>query len=407
VRPLSVTHTEAPLHQGGFGAPARLRVVVAGGGIGGLETLVALRGLVGPRVGLTLVAPEQRFTVPALDAYEPFGLGAPQHHPLVDLAADLEAALLCDAVTGVDRGERVVRLASGARLAYDVLVLAVGASPSPAFAHGLCLERAHEAEAFDEVLADLRAEERRAVAIVVPPGAAWTLPAYELALMVVALGDARQVTLVTAEHAPLEAFGSPATALARAELAACGVRLRAGVHATIPRPNVVELEPGARLHTDGIVHLAALGGPNILGVARDSAGFILVDDGFRTRGDGNLFAIGDATASARKQGGLAAQQADLVAEQIAQRVGAEHAPRPYRPVLRGLLRTAHGPRYLRAGPPGATPPAEVSEQCLWWPPGPIAARWLVPWLAARGREGSPLPSARLLPLGAISRAVSR
>jgi hypothetical protein len=68
-----------------------------------------------------------------------------------------------------------------------------------------------------------------------------------------------------------------------------------------------------------------------------------------------------------------------------------------------VLRTARGPRYLRAGPPGATPSAEVSEQCLWWPPGPIAARWLVPWLAARTRE-SALPSTRRMPSGAISRA---
>jgi sulfide:quinone oxidoreductase len=404
---LSVPRTEAPLRQGGFAAPAPLRVVVAGGGVGGLETLVALRGLVGPRVALTLVAPEEPFSVRALDAFEPLGLGVSQHHPLAGLAADLDARLLCDAVAGIEADERTVRLASGARLAYDVLVLAMSASPFPAFEHGLCFERGHEAEAFDEVLADLRAERAPDIAIVVPPGVTWTLPAYGLALMVAALDSPPHVTLVTHELEPLEAFGPPATALARGELAAAGVRLISGVHAVVAHPKLVSVAPGALLHTDLVVHLPGLAGPDIPGVACDGAGFILVDDGFRVRGVDDLYAIGDATASFPKQGGLAAQQADLVAEKIAQRAGADHAPRPYRPVLRGVLRTAYGPRYLRAGPPGATPPAEVSERCLWWPPGPIAARWLVPWLAARGREGGPLPSPRLLPSGAISRPASR
>jgi sulfide:quinone oxidoreductase len=401
---LPVHHSEAPLHQGGFGASAPLRVVVAGGGVGGLETLVALRGLAGSGVALTLVAPEDEFTVTDCESVGPC---ASRRYPLHELAADVDAALVRDSVASVESDARTVCLASGARLGYDVLVLAIGAASYPAYEHGLCFERAHEAEAFEGVLADLRAQRAPEVAIVVPPGAIWTLPAYELALMVAALDDPPHVTLVTPEREPMEAFGAPGTALARGELAAAGVRLLSGVDAIVAHPNVAQVPPGAALHSDLLVHLPAITGPGTPGLACDRAGFILVDDGFRARGADAVFAIGDATAGTRKQGGLAAQQADLVAEQIAQHAGAEHAPRPYRPVLRGLLHTAHGPRYLRAGPPGATPAAQVSEQCLWWPPGPIAARWLVPWLAARGRDGAPRPAPRVLPSGAISRAAGR
>src|SRR6266516_4122297 len=117
-----------------------LRVVVAGGGVAGLETLVALRGLVGHRVALTLVTPEDDFTVRALEVLEPFGLGASQRYPLVELAADLDARFVRDAVARVERSERTVRLESGGELAYDVLVLAVGAFPHPAFDHGVCFE---------------------------------------------------------------------------------------------------------------------------------------------------------------------------------------------------------------------------------------------------------------------------
>jgi sulfide:quinone oxidoreductase len=91
-----------------------------------------------------------------------------------------------------------------------------------------------------------------------------------------------------------------------------------------------------------------------------------------------------------------------VAEEIAWRIGSERAPRPYRPVLRGLLRTVDGPRYLRAEPPGAAISAEVSSDCLWWPPSKVAARWLIPWLATRDVASRPLPSPRRLPTGGLS-----
>ena len=38
------------------------RVLIAGGGVAGLEALLALRHLAGDRVALTLLAPERQFT---------------------------------------------------------------------------------------------------------------------------------------------------------------------------------------------------------------------------------------------------------------------------------------------------------------------------------------------------------
>jgi sulfide:quinone oxidoreductase len=38
-----------------------LRVLIAGGGAAGLETMMALRALAGERVDLTLVAPDDEF----------------------------------------------------------------------------------------------------------------------------------------------------------------------------------------------------------------------------------------------------------------------------------------------------------------------------------------------------------
>jgi sulfide:quinone oxidoreductase len=384
-----------------------LRVVVAGAGVGGLETMVALRSLVGHRVALTLVAWQDDFTVHALEVFEPFGLGVAQRYPVAALAADLDAVFRHDAVARVERDDRTVHLVSGDELVYDRLVLAVGAFPYPAYEHGVCFKPAHDAEAFDAVVDDLRSGRAERIAIVVPPGCTWTLPAYELALMVAALATPRQVTLVTSEPEPLGAFGAPASEWVRTALRAAGVALLAGVRATVPHPTTVGLSPGASLACDRVVHLPLLSGPNCPGVPCDSDGFVLIDDAFRVCDDDDVFAVGDATAGAYKQGGLAAQQADVVAEHIAWQAGAEHPPRPYRPVLRGLLRTVDGPRYLRAEPPGEPTSAEVSDECLWWPASKVTARWLTPWLAARDVQRRPPPTVRKLPTGGISSAHTR
>src|SRR5262249_55559977 len=112
----------------------------------------------------------------------------------------------------------------------------------------------------------------------------------------------------------------------------------------------------------------------------------------------DVYAAGDITAFALKQGGLAAQQADTVAEAIAADLGAALTPKPFRPVLRGLLLTGGAPLYLRAEPQRlpsratvaieATPirrsirdASAAAGQPLWWPPAKIAGRYLGPFLA--------------------------
>ena len=101
----------------------------------------------------------------------PSGSDARSAIRLAALAADLDAGFRHDAVARVERDDRTVHLQSGDELVYDRLVLAVGAFPYPAYEHGLCFKRAHDAEAFDAVVADLRSGRAERVAIVVPPGA--------------------------------------------------------------------------------------------------------------------------------------------------------------------------------------------------------------------------------------------
>src|SRR5512132_1422572 len=57
-------------------------------------------------------------------------------------------------------------------------------------------------------------------------------------------------------------------------------------------------------------------------------------DGEGRMGVEDVYAAADITAFPLKQGGLAAQEADAVAERIAAQAGARVLPQPFRPVLR-------------------------------------------------------------------------
>lgn len=101
----------------------------------------------------------------------------------------------------------------------------------------------------------------------------------------------------------------------------------------------------------------------------------------------------DGIAFPVKFGGLAAEQADTAAADIAADAGAVVEREPFRPVLRGQLLTGHGPRYLRYDPVGGGGEGEVATHTLWWPPDKVAGRYLAPWLAARDDEAvaGPVP----------------
>jgi len=112
------------------------------------------------------------------------------------------------------------------------------------------------------------------------------------------------------------------------------------------RPSGVRVRPGR------VVALALLEGPRIAGLPSDAQGFIPVTELGELRGLDGVYAAGDATAYPIKHGGVAAQQADVVAAAIAARAGLTGDPQPLRPVIHGALLMGLGTRYLEATPIG-------------------------------------------------------
>ena len=89
-----------------------------------------------------------------------------------------------------------------------------------------------------------------------------------------------------------------------------------------------------------------------------------------------------ATSTARllKQGGLAAQQADVAAADIAAQIGGVDVDvQPYRPKLQGVLLTGADPLYLQHDPRAAVS-SDASREPLWWPPQKVAGTHLGPYL---------------------------
>ncbi|MGX6450263.1 FAD-dependent oxidoreductase, partial [Patulibacter sp. S7RM1-6] len=175
------------------------------------------------------------------------------------------------------------------------------------------------------------------LAVVVPPGVGWTLPAYEIALLLAhaAPDGATRVTVLTAEDAPLQAFGDAAGDPIRALLRRRGIDLRTSCPPETVDGGTLPVPLGDPVPLDAVVALARPQGPAIGGLPRDRAGFVPVDARGRVLGEQDAWAVGDVTDRPVKQGGLAIQQADVAAADVLRHLGlAAEAPEPARPVLR-------------------------------------------------------------------------
>lgn len=371
------------------------RVVIAGGGVAGLETLLALRALAADRVKVTILAPESIFTNLSMSVEQPFKPKRGRGVRLRGIAAEMGAQWHRGVLDRVEAERHRVVTRDGDGLPYDILVLAVGARPYREWASAevLTYHGGRDGPAFRLLLHQLLVGQISRVAFVKPGGASWPLPLYDLALMTAAAcaehgRSPAQLTLITPEQEPLAIFGKPASTKVRQLLQDAGITLHTSGYGAPTRSGWLEITPGGqRLRADRVVTQPRLVGPRLRGIACAEDGFIQTDAHGRLPGLDRVFAAGDATTFPVKQGGLAAQQADAVAEMIAACVGVEIDPQPFRPVLRGVLFTGAAPRYVRADISGATgDDSIISGRALWWPPDKICGRYLAPYLSSQAGE---------------------
>jgi sulfide:quinone oxidoreductase len=375
-----------------------MRVVIVGAGVAGLEVLLALAELAPGQADIELVAPEGAFSYRPFAIAETFGVGPGYRLGLDRITSEIGASRRRGRVASVNPERKLATLASGDQLAYDLLVVACGATAEEAVPGALTFRGEEDEEAFRALLMELEAGSATKAAFVVPPGAHWPLPLYELALMTAATLDQRGLTgrelaLVTPEVAPLVQFEQRASDAVARLLESAGVTLYCARYADRIIDGRLRLVPDGSLPVERVVALPRLRGPQLVGLPRDTDDFIPTDHGGGVRGTRDVYAAGDATSFPIKQGGLAVQQAEVVAEAIAARLGVPVKPSVFRPLLRGLLLTGEAPRFLQAkigGGHGET--STVATQPLWWPPSKIAGGRLARTLSEAGLPVPPPPA---------------
>jgi NADH dehydrogenase len=362
------------LHEGaaiaGQGADLRHRVVVVGGGFGGL---FATRALGWSPVDVTLVDREphhlfQPMLYQVATGIVSEGEIAPSLRYVLR-HQDNAAVLLAD-VTGFDLQERIVKASrldgTPITIPYDSLIVAAGAGSSY-FGHDELAQNAPGMKTLDDALALRRrllqalemAEmtedpEQQAgwltVAIVGAGPTGVELAGQIRALVVRTLGTSFRridpkrvrVLLLDAGQEPLHQFGDRLSEIAARELATLGVELRMGVKVTAVDPDAVVLEgPDGRerIAARTVIWAAGVQASPLAGLLAaasgapcDRAGRIEVLPDCTLPDHPRVFAIGDMTSLDGLPGvaEVAMQQGLYAAKTIRRRVAGRHDMHPFK-----------------------------------------------------------------------------
>ncbi len=352
-------------------ATARPRVVIVGGGFGGIE---AAKGLAGAPVEVTLLDRQNHHCFqPLLYQVATASLSpAEVAWPIRGILSEqTNATVLMAEVTGVDTERREV-VASGTRVPYDYLVLASGASHAyfghdewAPFAPGLKrIEDATEIRrrvllAFERAELSRDEEERRRLLTFVvvgggPTGVEMAGAISELARHALPLDfrrfDPRDARIILVEAGPrvLPVFPEHLSEYTRKSLERIGVEVRTGTMVTGCDAEGVSLAEG-RIEASTIIWAAGVVASDAgawVGAAMDRAKRVEVGPDLSIAGHPDIFAVGD-TALAKQEDGrpvpgiapAAKQMGHYVAGVIAARVSGAPAPAPFRYRHQGDLAT--------------------------------------------------------------------
>jgi sulfide:quinone oxidoreductase len=402
-------------------------VCVVGAGTGGLEGLLAAREALGPAADLRLIAPEREFRYRPMSPDSLFRPAPERGVAIADLAAHAGATWVVDAAESVhEEPERFVLTRDGDAVGFDYLLIATGAGSERALQQGFVWQRGGDPTFLDRIIHEIVTGEIGRVAVAVPRGARWPLPAYELALVLAwsAIGTDVKVTLATAEQQPLAALGREATDAVSRELDTAGVEIVSAVAIVDePEPQLADAtarvilcpdepdaaddamtgrpaDPRAVRARDGVlrvfdrlISLPIVVGPYVAGVATDAGGFVEVDSTLKVCGSDRVWAAGRCVAAGLEHSALSARQADAAIAAIAAAAGVDPGPSGLAsetPDLTGLILTGQRDRWRAENPLGQREP---STRCLWWPPGRAVGRMLARQIAAWDPTVAPtLPS---------------
>src|SRR5579875_1894870 len=328
---------------------ASAKVVVLGGGFGGLEAAFYLRYKLGTRVNLTLISEREHFLFKPNTIYIPFGEEPERLKvPLGPAARRKDIALVVSRASGVEPETRTVHLADR-DLNYDHLVVATGADMRPAEVPGLAEhavtvwtpeEMLRLREGLGRLTEAARSGQRQRLLFVVPPNNRCSGPLYELVLMTETwlhrqkLRERIDITWTTYEDGYIQAFGPRLNTVVTHEFEERAIHGFKGI-------SISHVEPGTAYYANGTKHefdLLVSFPPYIAketygSLPSDERGFIHVEaESRRVKGQANIFAVGDAADFPIKQAFLALLQADAAADHISAEISGRTPSLKYEPM---------------------------------------------------------------------------
>ena len=313
---------------------AASKVLILGGGFGGLETAFDLRLRAGDRADITLVSDQDHFLFKPNSIYVPFGLDPDRLKVgLAKPTAKRGIKLVQGHADEIDADARQVTV-DGRHLGYDQLVIATGSGMRPSEIPGLSEhattmwtpeEMLQLRDGFERVLATAKRGSHQRVTFLIPPNNKCAGPLYEIVLMLETWlrrkggRDSTSITWATYEKGYIQAFGPRLHEMVTDEFDRRGIEGHTDWIVDSVDSKGVEFHNGERLEHDLLVAFPPyVASTPFAGLDADDRGFLTTDLATRRlQGHPEIYAVGDAGDFPVKQAFLAFLQGDAAASQIA------------------------------------------------------------------------------------------
>ncbi|HEX6117012.1 MAG TPA: FAD-dependent oxidoreductase [Solirubrobacterales bacterium] len=393
----------------------RPRVLVLGGGFGGLETAFDLRARIGDRAEIALVSDRDHFLFKPNSIYVPFGLDPSKLEvPLARPLARREIEFIAGRADEVDPDAKRVS-AGGRSLDYDHLVVATGsgmrATEIPGLAdHAISTwspdDMMRLRGGFERLLEAARSPGGRSrVLFLVPPNNKCAGPLYEIVLMLETwlrrrgARDATEIVWSTYEDTYIQAFGPRLHTVVEEEFERRGIEGHHGWVVDRVDAGAVAYANGERLEYDLLVAFPPYVAATVFdGLPADDRGFLETELGSRRlAGHPEISAVGDAGGFPVKQAFLAFLQADAVASHLAAELTGEGVAEDFDPVSMCVmeqfdkatfaqvpLRVTGDPEHPVEVRPDANGDYRVGSS-IAWRAGKMMLGHSVPWRFRNGR----------------------
>jgi sulfide:quinone oxidoreductase len=313
------------------------KVVVLGGGFGGLEAAFYLRMRLGDRAHLTLVSAEDYFLYKPNTIYIPFGMDLERLKiPLARPSRRKDITFVQAYAREIDPQAKAV-VADGSKLSYDFLVVATGAGMRVDEVPGLGeyaqtiwtpSDMLRLRKAFTTLRTEVEQRRHPRILFLVPPNNKCSGPLYEMVFMLdtwlrrQGLRGGVEITWSTYEGGYIQAFGPRLHEAVTAEFERRGIS--GFTEYVVERVDEHEAvyHNGRRLPFDLLISFPPyIASTPFAGLPTDERGFIQTDLGTRqVAGQPDIYAVGDAGDFPVKQAFLAFLQADAAAEHLVARI---------------------------------------------------------------------------------------